>query len=139
MDKLTPEQRHKNMQAIRNHGSKIEVILGKALWSEGIRYRKNDATVFGKPDFSIKKYKIAIFCDSEFWHGKDWNKHKYDIHTNSEFWINKIENNIKRDILVSETLQYEGWIVIRFWGKEILKNTDNCVTVVKNAIYKKIK
>ena len=127
------------MQAIRNHGSKIEVILGKALWSEGIRYRKNDATVFGKPDFSIKKYKIAIFCDSEFWHGKDWNKHKYDIHTNSEFWINKIENNIKRDILVSETLQYEGWIVIRFWGKEILKNTDNCVTVVKNAIYKKIK
>ena len=71
MDKLTPEQRHRNMQAVKSKGSKIELILGKALWRLNYRYRKNDKTVFGKPDFSFKMKKIAIFCDGEFWHGKD--------------------------------------------------------------------
>lgn len=66
MDKLTPEQRRKNMQAVKSKGSKIEVLLMKALWHKGYRYRKNDKTVFGKPDIVFKKYKIAVFCDSEF-------------------------------------------------------------------------
>ena len=68
MDKHSPEQRKKNMKAVKSKGSKIENILAKAMWSRGIRYRKNVKDVFGKPDFAIKKYKIAIFCDSEFWH-----------------------------------------------------------------------
>jgi len=74
MDKLTKEQRRKNMQAIKSKGSKIEIMLAKAMWEKGLRYRKNDKTVIGKPDFTFKKYKIAVFCDSEFWHGKDWKK-----------------------------------------------------------------
>jgi len=79
MDKLTKEQRRKNMQAIKSKGSKIEIMLAKAMWEKGLRYRKNDKTVIGKPDFTFKKYKIAVFCDSEFWHGKDWKKRNLNI------------------------------------------------------------
>ena len=71
MDKLTKEQRSKNMQAIKNKGTKDEVLLAKKLWHIGLRYRKNDNSVFGKPDLTFKRYKIAIFIDSEFFHGKD--------------------------------------------------------------------
>ena len=130
MDKLTKEQRSQNMKAVKSKGTSIEVKLGKALWAEGIRYRKNDKTVFGKPDFTIKKYKIAIFCDSEFWHGKDWKIRKYDIKSNREFWIKKIERNIARDTEVDETLQNEGWTVLRFWGKDINKNLSLCIKEV---------
>lgn len=119
MDKLTLEQRRKNMQAVKSKGSKIETLLAKELWSKGYRYRKNNKTVFGKPDFTFKKYKIAIFVDSEFWHGKDWEIRKKDHKTNTEFWHNKIQRNIERAKEVNEYLLKHGWQVLRFWGKEI--------------------
>ena len=137
MDKLTKEQRRKNMRAIKSKGSKIEQILGKVLWKKGFRYRKNDKTVFGKPDFTFKKLKIAIFCDSEFWHGKDWEIKKHEHKSNIDFWQKKIERNIKRDKEVNQKLLIEGWQVLRFWGKEIEKNTDFCVNKIENAINKK--
>ena len=122
MDNHTPEQRHFNMSAIKSKNSKIEMVLRKALWNKGIRYRKNYKKLLGKPDIAITKYKIAIFCDSEFWHGYNWDEKKNEIKSNQEFWYRKIENNIKRDRYVTETLQQQGWIVLRFWGKEILKD-----------------
>jgi DNA mismatch endonuclease Vsr len=134
MDKLTPEQRRKNMRAVRSSGSKIELKLGKALWAKGYHYRKNDKTVFGKPDFTFKGLKIAIFCDSEFWHGKDWEKKKYEHKSNVEFWHKKIERNIERDKEVNEKLLKEGWKVLRFWGKDIEKKLDFCVMEIENAI-----
>ncbi len=134
MDKLTPEQRRKNMRAIKSKGSKIEKLLGKALWAKGYRYRKNNKNVFGKPDFTFKKYKIAIFCDSEYFHGKDWKIQKHRIKTNTEFWHKKIESNIKRDKFVNETLLKEGWQVFRFWGEDIKKNLDRCVLKIEKAI-----
>lgn len=73
MDDMTPAQRHRNMQHIRSKDTQIEVILRKALWHAGIRYRKYYDTLPGKPDIVITKYKIAIFCDGEFFHGKNWN------------------------------------------------------------------
>ncbi|OQC44122.1 MAG: Very short patch repair protein [Bacteroidetes bacterium ADurb.Bin028] len=132
MDKLTSEQRKKNMQAVKNKGSIIEIMLAKKLWSLGLRYRKNYSKVFGKPDFVFISLKIAIFCDSEFWHGKDWNIKKYEIKSNQEFWYKKIEQNIKRDEAVNNELLKNGWIVLRFWGNEIKKNLDICA----NQIYK---
>lgn len=134
MDKLTPSQRMKNMQAVKNKGSRLEVTLGKALWAKGLRYRKNDKTVFGKPDFTFKGMKIAIFCDSEFWHGKDWEVRRNDHKSNQDFWIPKIERNIQRDIEVTWKLEEEGWIVLRFWGKEIIKNLENCLNIIDDAI-----
>jgi DNA mismatch endonuclease Vsr len=127
VDKLTKEQRRKNMQAVKSKDSKIELAFGKALWNRGFRYRKNDKSVFGKPDFTLKKYKIAIFIDGEFWHGKDWEIRRNDHKTNQEFWVKKIERNIQRDIEVNDYLLKEGWKVIRFWGKDIEKNIHFCI------------
>lgn len=135
MDVLSAEQRRRNMQAIKNKNTKIEILLGKSMWAAGMRYRKNDKTVFGKPDFVMKGLKIAIFCDSEFFHGKDWETEKDRIKTNREFWVNKIEGNIKRDNLVNEKLQTDGWIVIRFWGTDIKKNIQNCISIIQEAIF----
>lgn len=134
MDVLTPEQRKRNMQAIKSKNTKIEKLLAKSMWAKKIRYRKNVKTIFGKPDFVITKYKIVIFCDSEFFHGKDWEIQKERIKTNREFWIKKIEGNIERDNLVNETLKREGWTVVRFWGEQIKKDIDRCVNKVSLLI-----
>lgn len=137
MDRLTAEQRHKNMSNIKSKDTKIECTLRKALWRNGIRYRKNYTSLPGKPDIVITKYKIAVFCDSEFFHGKDWEVLKPTLRKgkNSDFWIKKIGKNILRDDEVNKRLNFLGWTVIRFWGKDILKNTDECVQVIKEAIF----
>lgn len=137
MDKLTKEQRRRNMQAVKSKGSKIETALAKALWAKGFRYRKNDKTVFGKPDLTFKKYKIAVFVDSEFWHGKNWEERKHDHKSNQDFWHKKIERNIERDKEVNEKLSAEGWKVLRFWGKDIEKNLEFCLSEIEQNIERK--
>jgi len=134
MDNLTHEQRSKIMQAIKSKNTGIELALGKVLWASGLRYRKNDKTVFGKPDFTFKGLKIAVFCDSEFWHGKNWEVKKKELKSNREFWIAKIERNIQRDKEVNEKLRNDGWTVIRFWGDEITKNIDRCTNIISKTI-----
>ena len=137
MDNLTPEQRHKNMKNIKATDTSIEVALRKALWHKGYRYRKNVKDLPGKPDIVLTKYKIAIFCDSEFFHGKDWNvlKERIEKGNNSSYWMKKISRNMERDDEVTKSLYYEGWTVIRFWGKDIKKNLDECVKVVEEAVF----
>lgn len=134
MDNHTAEQRHKNMQAIKSKDTSIELLLRKRLWNEGIRYRKNYNRVCGKPDIAITKYKIAVFCDSEFWHGKDFEKSVERIGTNSDYWQLKIKRNIERDISVTNALTEAGWTVLRFWGKDIVENADDCINKIKEAI-----
>lgn len=131
MDKLTPEQRSKNMRAIKNKGSQIERLLMKALWHKGYRYRKHVKTVYGHPDIVFGKYKIAIFCDSEFWHGKDWNHQKSGVKSNPDFWHSKIQSNIERDRKVNDVLKGNGWTVLRFWGKDIVRHLDLCVQTIE--------
>lgn len=132
MDHLTKEQRHKNMAANRGKGTKLELLFGKLLWNAGVRYRKNDKSVFGKPDFVIKRYKIAIFCDGEFWHGRNWEIRKNDHKSNCEFWYSKIERNIERDEEVNAELHRQGWKVFRFWETEITKEPDKCLNRILN-------
>ena len=134
MDFLTPEQRSKLMSAIRSTNTKDEVRLAKALWALGYRYRRNNKTVFGKPDFTFKKIKLAIFVDGEFFHGKNWAIDRNRIKTNSEFWIKKIERNIQRDIEVNAYLESQNWKILRFWSNDIKKNLDLCVVEIQNAI-----
>lgn len=136
-DVLTKEQRKKNMQHIRSKDTKIEVLLRKALWAKGYRYRKNVSDLAGHPDIVLSKYKIAIFCDSEFFHGKDWEvlKPRLEKGDNSEFWISKISRNRERDDEVNKQLLFNGWTVIRFWGNDIKKHTDECVKVVEETIW----
>lgn len=134
MDVHTKEQRRKNMQAIRSKGTKEEVLLAKKLWQHGHRYRKNSKYIFGKPDLSFQKYQLAIFVDSEYFHGKDWETEKYRINTNREFWWAKIEKNIKRDKQVNDELNRIGWKVLRFWSKEIRNNLSHCVTKIEENL-----
>lgn len=137
MDNLTKEQRHKNMQNIKSKDTKIEVQLRKALWAKGYRYRKNDKKLPGKPDIVLGKYKIVIFCDSEFFHGKDWEvlKSRLEKGTNPEYWVKKIENNRRRDDEINKELTFEGWTVIRFWGKDIKNKLDECIKVIEDIIW----
>ncbi|OQO57749.1 very short patch repair endonuclease [Enterococcus hirae] len=132
----TKEYRSKMMSKIRSTGGKAETLLAKRIWHEGYRYFRNYKKLPGKPDIAITKYKIAIFIDGEFWHGYDWENQKLKrIHTNREYWIPKIEKNMAKDRQVNEELRNMGWIVIRFWEKhEVLKNIDECVLEVKEAI-----
>ena len=139
MDKLTKEQRRKNMQAVKSTNSQIEQKLRLALWALGYRYRKNYKKLIGKPDIVLVKYKIAIFCDSEFWHGYDWENKKQEIKSNRQFWINKIELNIKRDKEVTNELESQKWQVLRFWGKEIQKNPESCIKKIEETIQKVVK
>lgn len=136
MDNLTQEQRRKNMQRNKGTGTKPEIALAKALFARGYRYRKNDKTVFGKPDLTFKKIKLAIFVDGEFWHGKDWKIQKSKLKSNKEYWISKIERNIKRDNEVNKKLVSEGWTTLRFWSKDIEKNLLSCILLIENEIRK---
>ena len=122
------------MQAVKNKGSEIERILSKALWNRGLRFRKNVTSVTGKPDFALKKYKVAVFADSEFWHGKNWDQKKHEHKSNKKFWHQKIERNIERDREVNEVLQRKGWKVLRFWGNEIKKDPEACAEKVENTV-----
>ena len=121
--KKTDEQISYNMRQVKNKDSDIEICLRKELWQRGIRYRKNVRRVYGNPDIVFMGLKVAVFCDSEFWHGYNWDERKTDFKSNQDFWIPKIERNIERDKEVNEKLKSEGWIVLRFWGKEIKKET----------------
>lgn len=136
-DVLTKEQRKKNMQHIKSKDTKIELILRKALWDRGYRYRKNLKDLPGKPDIALTKYKIAIFCDGEFFHGKDWEvlRPKLKHSNNGNFWISKISRNRERDDEINKQLLFMGWTVIRFWGDEIKKHTDECVKVIEETIF----
>ena len=136
-DNLTVEQRKKNMQHIKSKDTKIEIALRKALWNKGYRYRKNYCLLPGKPDIVLTKYKIAIFCDSEFFHGKDWEvlKPQLEKGKNADFWIKKISKNQQHDDDINKQLQFLGWTVIRFWGKDIMKKTDECIQVIEENIF----
>jgi len=126
MDVHNPQQRSENMRAIKSSGTKPELLLAKALWIRGHRYRKNNKTVFGKPDFTFKKFKVAIFIDSEFFHGKDFATKKKPA-TNSEFWEKKIMRNMERDLQVTEKLTDEGWKILRFWSREVITNLEEVI------------
>ena len=137
MDNLTPDQRKKNMQHIRSDNTKIEIILRKKLWNKGYRYRKNYKGLPGKPDIVLTKYKIAIFCDGEFFHGKDWEvlKPRLEKGNNGKYWMTKISRNRDRDDEINKKLLFMGWTVIRFWGRDIKKNVEECVKVIEETIF----
>lgn len=134
MDKHTPEQRRRNMQAVKNRDSEIEVMLRLALYHRGYRYRKNCSRVFGRPDILFTREKIAVFCDSEFWHGYNWEQRKTDFKSHQDFWIPKIERNMERDKEVTVQLENDGYVVLRFWGNRIKKELESVVNEIERAV-----
>jgi len=137
MGKFSQEQRSKVMKSVKSKDTDIELTLRLALWAKGLRYRKNYRDVRGTPDIAFPSLKIAVFCDSEFWHGYDWENQKNDFKSNQAFWYRKIERNIERDKEITAQLQEEGWTVMRFWGKNIRCNLESCVAAVYQCVQDK--
>ena len=129
--KKTPEQISFNMRRVKNKDSTIELALRKELWNRGLRYRKNVKSVYGKPDIAFIGKKIAVFCDSEFWHGYAWEITQDEFQSRRDFWLPKIERNMQRDREVNQKLRSEGWIVLRFWGKEIKRDASACADIIQ--------
>lgn len=145
MDDLTVEQRKKNMRKIKSKDTKPEVLLRKALWHKGYRYRKNYKNLPGKPDIVLTKYKICVFIDGEFFHGKNFEsgyhsskycslKEQIMAGDHADYWLHKIERNMERDREVDSELIATGWRVVRFWSKEAVNNTDKCVHSIQELI-----
>jgi DNA mismatch endonuclease (patch repair protein) len=129
----TTLERSKLMSRIRGTNTKPEIALRKALWALGFRYRLNVKKLPGKPDIVIRKYKLAIFVDGEFWHGYQWKTKKPKIKSNTDYWIKKIEGNIARDKLNNRKLKDEGFTVLRFWEHAIRKDIEKCVSRIIEA------
>lgn len=122
------------MSRIRSRDTKAEVQLRKALWAKGYRYRKNVKSLPGSPDVAIKKYKVAVFIDGEFWHGYNWEEKRSTIKRNRAYWIPKIERNMERDRENTQKLQEAGWLVLRFWEQRLKKEFPTCLALITEAI-----
>lgn len=129
----TPEI-SKRMANVHLKVGKAEINLAKELWKRGLRYRKNYRKLPGSPDIAILKYRIAVFVDGEFWHGKDWSQKKNRLKSNKEYWIEKIEENMARDKRNDLLLSEMGWNPIHFWEKEVKKSLPSCVDRIMNAV-----
>ena len=134
--KKRPLNRSEIMSRIKGKDTKPELTLRKKLWSLGYRYRKNDKTVYGSPDICFKGKKVAIFVDSEFWHGRKYMEKGILPKTNTEYWRKKLIKNIERDNKVNKTLSKNGWKVLRFWDSDVIKNTDECIRLIEEHLKK---
>ncbi|MFC1684994.1 very short patch repair endonuclease [Pseudomonadota bacterium] len=126
-DFMTPGQRSKCMSRVRAKNTKPEQLLRKALWQLGYRYRLH-YHLPGKPDIAFPGNKLVIFVDGCFWHGCP--RHGSLPKTNTDFWERKIHRNIERDAENTQSIQREGWTVLRYWGHEIEDNLEQVVTNV---------
>ena len=120
MDNLTPAQRRRNMQNIRSEDTLPEQLVAKELRRRKIYFARNVKEIFGKPDFVFRKKRVAVFIDSDFWHGHK--KRCIMPKSNCEYWNQKIKRNKERDKAVSWKLKKEGWTVIRLWERDIKRN-----------------
>lgn len=132
--KKKPFTRSEIMSKVKSKNTNIEILLRQALWKKGFRYRKNYNKLMGTPDIVFLKAKLAIFCDSEFWHGKYFLEGKSIPKTNTKFWVEKIERNIVRDKDIDIQLYNMGWKVLHFWGNDIKNNLNKCVKEIENKL-----
>lgn len=122
------------MSRIRSKDTKIEIALRAALTKKGHRYRKHYKKVPGCPDIAFVGRKVAVFCDSSFWHGRDIKKLKKRLKSNRQFWVNKIEGNVSRDRRIDRELRNLGWTVLRFWEEDIGERIDWCINKIERQI-----
>lgn len=118
-DRMTKEERHRCMAAIKGRNTRPEMTVRKYLFSRGLRYRVNVKKLPGSPDIVLRKYGVVVFVDGCFWHGhKDCKLYRLPL-TNVEFWKGKVAKNTARDYVNNVDLELEGWRVIRIWECEI--------------------
>ena len=130
----TSKKRSELMSKIKSNNTKPELKLRKALWGKGYRFSRKSSKLPGKPDIVLRRQKIVIFVDGEFWHGYNWDKKKKSIKSNRAYWIPKIERNIARDKIHAKELKKRGWKVLRFWQGFIYKDIGKCIIKVNQQI-----
>lgn len=140
----TPEVTHKIMSAIKPRNTKPEMLVRKALWRRGLRFRVNYTKLPGRPDIVFTRAKVVVFCDGDFWHGHNWAirgipSFEDELAGYSEFWQNKIRGNVKRDKENKEKLESNGWIVLRFWESDIIANVGYCVDKIEESYKEALK
>lgn len=126
----TNEHVKSTMRRNTKKDTSIEVLFRKALWRRGVRYRKNCKDILGTPDVAIKKYKLVVFCDGDFWHGKEY----HGVKNHKKFWDEKIKRNRERDLEYTIRLRDDGWTVLRFWESEIRKDVEGCVDKIVSEV-----
>lgn len=124
--KTSPEI-SKRMAHVKTKKNSAEVMLAKSLWHRGYRYRLNYKALPGSPDIALTKYRIAIFIDGEFWHGKDFEQRKTKLKNNKDYWIEKIQENIDRDLRNDKLLRQMDWYPIHFWSNDVIKYCNQCI------------
>ena len=131
-DNLTPEDRRRTMQAIHGKRTRMEDRVCKHLWAQGLRFRRNVSTLFGKPDIAVKKRKVVVFLDSCFWHGCP--EHGNLPKQNAGYWTPKLERNRARDREVDEHYRALGWTVIRVWEHEVKQDFEAVAAKITRAL-----
>lgn len=127
--KTSPEI-SKRMSHVKTKRNSAEIMIAKSLWHRGYRYRLNYKALPGSPDIALTKYRIAIFIDGEFWHGKDFEQRKTKLKNNKDYWIEKIQENIDRDLKNDKLLRQMDWYPIHFWSNDVIKYCNQCVEEV---------
>lgn len=135
-DKVT---RSRVMRAVRTSATDPEERLALALTALRLYFRSNDPTVLGKPDFSFRKARLAVFVDGDFWHGRAWFENGEAPATNADFWIAKFERNRQRDEVVNRALRGRGWSVLRLWGSDIRKSPAANAAKVRSRLRRRMR
>lgn len=122
--------------ASRKTDTKCERLLRRKLWRAGYRFRKDYKDLPGRPDIVFIRARLAVFCDGDFWHGRDWERRKAKLEsgTNASYWVAKIERNMQRDLCNTEALISAGWTVLRFWESQILWDVNAVADDIINAL-----
>lgn len=136
--KATTKERSALMSKIKSNNTRPEILLRKKLWGKGVRFSRKGSNMPEKPDIELKKYKIAIFIDGEFWHGYNWAEKKKNLKSNRKYWVPKIERTISRDRQNNKSLKVKGWRVVRFWGHQINEDTEKCIKKIKALMAKNL-
>jgi len=139
--KLKPSSKasSKTKQKNTHKDTRHEILLRKELWRSGLRYRKNVISLIGKPDIVFSSSRVIVFCDGDFWHGRNWKelKSKLKRRANPKYWIAKIAYNIERDKKNNMLLEDEGWHVIRLWETDIKRDPKSAAELVKKIVDKR--
>jgi DNA mismatch endonuclease, patch repair protein len=132
------ERAQRAMTGNRAVDTRPELVLRGQLWRLGLRFRKNVARLPGTPDIVFPRHKVAVFCDGDFWHGKDWAKRRRKLQrgSNRQYWIGKIRSNIDRDARVSAELKRSGWHVVRFWESDIRQDSVKAAVKIAKILRK---
>jgi DNA mismatch endonuclease (patch repair protein) len=131
-DTFTPEVRSRIMRAVKGRDTSIEKKVRSALWIRGLRFRKNDKRIVGKPDIVFPRSKLVVFLDSCFWHGCPL--HLRRPKSNQDYWQKKVARNMLRDTQVTFACTELGWTVLRIWEHELKENFDSCIKLIEDRV-----